>query len=92
MHKPLYAQDGYTDTMALEKWDAGARPGTVSYPDGVEIYVIDGKFSDENGDYGPGHWLRFPVGAEHQPQTDSGCVLYTKRGGLAYLRAGDRTP
>ncbi len=73
--------------MALEKWDAGARPGTGSYPAGSEIFVIDGSFSDENGNYEAGHWLRFPIGAEHRPQTDSGCALYIKRGGLSYLRS-----
>jgi anti-sigma factor ChrR (cupin superfamily) len=75
--------------MVLEKWDAGTNPGTVSYPDGAEIYVIDGSFSDENGDYGAGHWLRFPVGGEHQARTDSGCIIYIKRGGLTYLRSGE---
>jgi anti-sigma factor ChrR (cupin superfamily) len=85
--KPLYAQDGYTDTMALEKWDAGANPGPITYDTGAEIFVVDGTFSDENGSYGSGHWLRFPVGAGHRPHTDSGCVLYVKRGGLAYLRS-----
>jgi anti-sigma factor ChrR (cupin superfamily) len=88
-HKPLYAQDGYTDTMALEKWDAGAKAGPVSYSAGAEIFVVDGIFSDENGHYEPGHWLRFPVGAEHQPYSDTGCVVYIKRGGLAYLRSDE---
>ena len=87
--KPLYAQDGYTDTMALENWDAGVNPGPVSYPGGAELFVIDGNLSDENGQYAPGHWLRFPVGAQHRPHTDSGCVFYIKRGGLQYLHSDD---
>lgn len=89
MHKLLYKQDGFSDSMALEKWEGGARPGTVSYPGGAEIFVVDGSFSDENNDYDAGHWLRFPIGGEHQPQTDSGCVLYIKRGGLSYLRSDE---
>ena len=91
MHKPLYAQDGYTDTMALEKWNAGVKPRPVSYSSGAEIFVIDGRLSDENGRYEPGHWLRFPAGAGHRPHTDSGCVFYIKRGGLAYLRSESET-
>jgi anti-sigma factor ChrR (cupin superfamily) len=87
MRKPLYTQDAYSDSMELEKWDAGVQPGTVSYPGGSEIFVIDGSFSDENGSYEAGHWLRFPVGAGHRPQTDSGCTLYIKRGGLSDLRS-----
>ncbi len=91
MHKPLYKQDGYMDTMALEKWRTGVRRSLVSYPTGAEIFVIDGIFSDENGDYEAGHWLRFPIGAEHQPRTDPGCILYVKRGGLTYLRSDEST-
>lgn len=85
--KPLYYQDDFTDTMALEMWQPGVNPGVVAYPEGAEILVIEGSFSDQDGDYDPGHWLRFPIGAEHRPQTDSGCVLYIKRGGLSYLRS-----
>ncbi len=87
LHKPLYEQHGYSDTVELEKWDAGLTPDTVSYPGGAEIFVIDGSFSDENGDYKAGHWLRFPIGAKHKVHTGSGCVLYLKRGGLKYLRS-----
>lgn len=87
LHKPLYAQEGYADSMSLEKWDVGMGACTVSYPGGAEIFVIDGSFSDENGAYEKGQWLRFPAGAEHRPQTEAGCILYLKRDGLRYLRS-----
>ena len=84
-YKKLYAQDGYTDTMELQKWEG--RPGVMSYPDGAEIFVLEGRFSDEHGDYRQGHWLRFPAGARHHPTTSTGCSVYLKRGGLAYLKS-----
>jgi anti-sigma factor ChrR (cupin superfamily) len=85
--KPLYEQVGYPEKMRLERWDAGAETGTLSYPDGAEIYVLDGSLEDQDGRYKAGSWLRFPVGASHRPTTSSGCILYTKLGGVAYLRA-----
>lgn len=85
--KPLYQQQGYSDRVDIEDWAAGIRPGEVSYPDGAELFVLAGEFSDETGTYGGGSWLRFPVGSRHRPATSVGCTLYVKRGGLAYLKA-----
>ena len=83
--KTLYSQPGYTDTVELQKWEAGVCPGVVVYPAGAEIFVIDGTFSDEKGRYAKGHWLRFPAGAQHRPLTGSGATLYIKKAGLEYL-------
>ena len=84
--KPLYQQAGYSDVMTLERWSAGARLGRREYPAGVEIFVIEGEFSDGAAAYPAGTWLRLPVGSSHAPQTGSGCTLYIKRGGQQYLR------
>lgn len=84
--KPLYAQQGYADTVHLERWQHGAELGPVRYPEGVEIFVIDGEFTDENGEHRMRSWLRLPPGATHTPVTAGGCTLYVKRGGFAYLR------
>ncbi len=84
--KHLYEQSGFSDTVRLERWEAGAEPGAEAYPQGVEFFVLEGDFEDEQGRYGPGHWLRLPAGAEHLPRSQGGCLLYVKRGGLPYLR------
>ena len=81
----LYEQAGYSDTVRLERWEAATSPGTVSYPGGAELFVLEGEFLDEHGAHGVGTWCRFPVGAGHEPHTVSGCHLYVKEGGLAYL-------
>jgi anti-sigma factor ChrR (cupin superfamily) len=83
--KPLYAQSGYTDTMALERWPAGISVGNRKYPGGAEILVIEGQFEDADGAYEAGAWIRFPEGSSHAPTTRSGCTLYVKRGGHRYL-------
>lgn len=90
--KALYAQVGYDDVVTLERWAAGRRLGTRAYPEGAELFVLEGTFSDEEGRYKAGAWLRFPVGAAHRPRTEDGCTLYVKRGGLRYLRSGEDGP
>jgi anti-sigma factor ChrR (cupin superfamily) len=86
--RPLYAQAGFSDSMRLERWSAGARLGRVAYPNGAELFVLEGSFADEDGTFGPRAWLRLPRGAEHSPSTADGCVVYMKEGGFAYLWAG----
>lgn len=49
---------------------------------GEEIYVIEGSFSDENGHYPAGTWLRNPHGSRHMPWSDEGCLLWMKTGHL----------
>ncbi len=85
--KPLYQQEGFLDTMRLERWTSDSVLDSLCYAAGAEYFVLEGRFTDECGSYEAGTWLRLPAGASHQPQTDIGCVLYIKEGGLAYLRA-----
>jgi anti-sigma factor ChrR (cupin superfamily) len=84
--KPLYAQAGYRDTVALERWDADFGPHDIDCPDGAELFVLTGAFRDETGEHGAGTWLRLPFGAVHRIESAPGCTLYIKRGGLHYLR------
>ena len=86
--KPLYEQAGFSDVMRLERWEPDTDPGTIEYPEGVEYYVLDGEFSDAEGAYSQGCWLRLPGGSAHRPRSENGCTLYAKRAGLPYLRSG----
>ncbi len=45
---------------------------------GEEFLVLDGVFSDEHGDYGPGFYLRNPVGSRHTPFSRTGCTIFVK--------------
>lgn len=87
--KLLYRQDGFSDEIRLERFDAGADPGVVAYDHGAELFVLEGALEDGEGGYLRGTWLRFPVGSTHHPSSRSGCVVYVKTGGLAYLREAD---
>jgi len=49
-----------------------------SHPLGEEIFVLDGVFSDENGDYPAGSYLRNPPNSRHSPFSKQGCTLFVK--------------
>jgi anti-sigma factor ChrR (cupin superfamily) len=84
----LYSQEGFTDSVRLERWEPGAQQGRIGYPSGAELFVLGGSFRDAKGAFARGTWLRLPPGTSHSPSTDGGCVLYIKEGGFTYLRAG----
>lgn len=84
--RPLYAQEGFADTMRLERWERGAALGRFEYGAGAELFVLAGAFEDEAGRYGAGAWLRLPPGSGLEPTAVEDCVLYIKEGGFAYLK------
>lgn len=45
---------------------------------GEEIFVLDGVFSDETGDYPAGTYLMNPPGSSHTPFSKLGCTLFVK--------------
>ena len=45
---------------------------------GEEILVLDGTFSDENGDYPAGTYLRNPPNSFHSPHSKDGCTIFVK--------------
>ena len=77
--KPLAreaAEHGHTTSVV--RYDAGSRFSSHSHPLGEEIFVIEGVFSDEHGDYPAGTYLRNPPGSKHSPFSEPGCVLLVK--------------
>lgn len=83
--KMLYSEHGYPEEVSLQKWDSGASPGKISYPQGAEILILKGDLKDENGSYGEMSWIRYPAGAVHTPTSPSGCEFYIKRAGVSSL-------
>lgn len=71
---------------SLVRYAPGSVFATHAHPDGEEILVLDGVFSDESGDHGPGTYLRNPDGSRHAPRSESGCTLFVK---LRQFQAGD---
>jgi ChrR Cupin-like domain len=87
--KELYRQEGYADSTWLERWQPGAGPHECDFPDGAEIFVLDGELLVGDEAHAAGCWLRFPIGDRCHLASRRGCALYVKRGGLRYLRRGE---
>ena len=65
-------------TTSIVKYEAGSHFATHYHPFGEEILVLEGVFSDENGDYPAGSYIRNPPGSHHAPFSNEGCVILVK--------------
>ncbi|WPZ34386.1 cupin domain-containing protein [Thalassobaculum sp. OXR-137] len=63
---------------SVVRYEPGSRFHSHPHPDGEEILVLDGVFSDEHGDYPAGTFLLNPEGFEHAPRSKDGCILFVK--------------
>jgi anti-sigma factor ChrR (cupin superfamily) len=78
------AESGHTTSFV--RFEPGSSFDAHTHPQGEEIFVLDGVFSDENGDYPAGTYLRNPPGSRHKPFTEQGCTLFVK---LEQFQAND---
>ena len=75
-----------SEHVALIRWAPNTPFKDHSHYGGEEVFVIEGSFSDEFGDYPAGTWLRNPDESSHNPFTrDEGALLYLKAGHLSKL-------
>lgn len=77
--KPLEreaAEHGHTTSIV--RFGPGSNFPRHVHTKGEEILVLDGIFSDEGGDYGPGSYIRNPPGSAHSPFSRAGCELFVK--------------
>ena len=77
---PLHSTLG--ENVALVRWAPGTKFSQHSHWGGEEIFVIEGTFQDEHGDYPAGTWIRSPHLSRHEPWSDEGCLIYVKTGHL----------
>lgn len=63
---------------SLLKLDPNAQLPTEVLSERMEIFVIEGTYSDEHGDYGPRTFIRNQPGFRHTPSSKDGCILYVK--------------
>ena len=45
---------------------------------GEEFLVLQGTFSDEHGDFPAGTYVRNPIGTQHKPHSEDGCIIFVK--------------
>lgn len=77
--KPL-AREGRESGHAtsIVRYAAGSSFSAHSHPLGEEIFVLEGVFSDESGDYPAGSYIRNPPTSSHSPFSKNGCVIFVK--------------
>jgi anti-sigma factor ChrR (cupin superfamily) len=63
---------------SVVRYHAGSTFPAHDHPDGEEIFVLEGVFSDEHGDWPAGTYLLNPEGFRHAPFSRPGCVLFVK--------------
>ena len=63
---------------SLVRYEADSQFPAHPHPDGEEILVLDGVFSDQHGDFPAGSFLLNPDGVRHAPGSVAGCVLFVK--------------
>ena len=49
-----------------------------AHPGGEEILVLSGTFSEEDGHYPAGWYLRNPPGSSHRPSSHEGAIIFVK--------------
>ena len=77
--KRLDLCDGeFSRVTSVVRYDANSSFRTHDHPDGEEILVLEGIFSDEFGDYPAGTYLLNPQGFRHTPFSKEGCVIFVK--------------
>jgi len=79
------AEAGRATTIV--RYAPGSAFASHSHDGGEEFIVLDGVFSDQYGDFGPGMYIRNPIGSEHQPFSRDGCTIFVK---LSQFDAADQ--
>ncbi|WP_194868695.1 cupin domain-containing protein [Pseudoalteromonas sp. PPB1] len=78
---PLHEFKG--EKVALVKWAPHTQFQSHTHWGGEEIFVLEGTFYDEHGQYPKGTWLRSPHMSQHTPFTkEDGALIYVKVGHL----------
>jgi len=63
---------------SVVRYEPQSRFPAHDHPDGEEILVLGGVFSDEHGNWPAGTFLLNPEGFRHAPFSEPGCVLFVK--------------
>ncbi|MEE4248359.1 MAG: cupin domain-containing protein [Kangiellaceae bacterium] len=63
---------------SIVRYQPGSSFPSHPHPEGEEILVLEGVFSDAQGDWPAGTYLLNPEGFEHAPFSKPGCLLFVK--------------
>lgn len=77
---PLY--EAFNETVLMCRWSSGSEFSAEIFTRGVEYYVLDGRFEDDEGTYHQGFWLRLPAGSQQTIRVLQNTIVYKKTGHL----------
>ena len=77
------------ERVYLLRWHPGRGFPLHRHPGGEELFILEGRYADEHGSYGPGTWVRAPAGSSHAPLPTEGALFYVKLGHLPAVAAGE---
>jgi anti-sigma factor ChrR (cupin superfamily) len=80
--------DEVARATSLVRFAAGSAFPEHEHAGGEEFLVLDGVFSDEEGDFPAGWYVRNPPGTRHSPASSAGCTILVK---LRQMDLSDRT-
>lgn len=63
---------------SVVRYEPHSRFPAHDHPEGEEIFVLEGVFSDEHGNWPAGTFLLNPEGFRHAPFSEPGCLLFVK--------------
>jgi anti-sigma factor ChrR (cupin superfamily) len=69
---------------SLVRYAPGARFDAHIHDAGEELYVLEGVFSDDSGDFGVGSYVRNPPFSAHEPYSKNGCIIFVKLGQIPH--------
>jgi hypothetical protein len=70
--------DEVARATSIVRYAAGSSFARHEHAKGEEFLVLHGVFSDDHGDYPPGHYVRNPPGSGHSPYSKDGCRILVK--------------
>lgn len=70
------AESGRATTVV--RFAPGSEFSAHVHSGGEEYLVLEGVFSDQYGDFGPGTYVCNPIGSEHSPHSEDGCTIFVK--------------
>lgn len=62
----------------IVRYAPGSRFDAHVHEGGEEFLVLEGTFSDEQGHYAAGTYVRNPPGSRHAPFSEGGCTIFVK--------------
>ncbi len=80
--------DEVARATSIVRYAPGSSFAPHTHGAGEEFLVLEGVFSDEHGDFGPGMYVRNPPGSKHTPSSGPGCTIFVK---LRQMAPDDQT-